>query len=145
MKENKILYTGGTFDLFHYGHISFLKQCYSVCPNIIVSLNTDEFVLKYKNKSPIMTYEEREISLLECKYVSRVIPNVFGEDSKRTILSISPDFIAVGDDWCRKDYYKQMNFTKEWLESQGIVLLYIPYTDIISTSSIINRILNRKS
>jgi cytidyltransferase-like protein len=48
---NKILYTGGTFDLFHYGHVNFLKKCYSVCETVIVALNTDDFVQKYKNKS----------------------------------------------------------------------------------------------
>ena len=139
--NNKILYTGGTFDIFHYGHANFLKQCYNLCPNIVVSLNTDDFVAQYKSK-PIMSYKERELSLLSCKYVSSVVPNIGDNDSKPAILSVKPDIIAVGDDWCRKDYYKQMNFTQEWLEEQGIVLVYIPYTTGISSSDIKKRILN---
>ena len=134
----KTLYTGGTFDLFHFGHINFLKKCHKVCKNVIVGLNTDEFVSEYKSPC-VLTYKERERSLLECQYVSKVIPNTFGKDSKPTILSLMPDIIAVGDDWCKKDYYKQMGFTKEWLDEHEIVLIYVPYTTGISSSEIKRR------
>ena len=90
--ENKVLYTGGTFDLFHYGHVNFLRQCNRLCSNVVVALNTDEFVTQYKGK-PIMTYVEREKSLLSCPYVSKVIPNLSGADSKPTILSVNPDIV----------------------------------------------------
>lgn len=136
---SKILYTGGTFDLFHYGHVNFLKKCYSICENVVIALNTDEFVSKYKS-SPIMSYSEREQSLLECKYVSAVVPNLFGQDSKPTILNVNPDIIAVGDDWCHKNYYEQMSFSQEWLDANNITLIYIPYTKGISTSEIKARI-----
>ena len=129
----KVLYTGGTFDLFHYGHVNFLKKCYSICDNVVVALNTDEFISQDKSQS-ILTYEEREKSLLECKYVSKVIPNVFGKDSKPTILSVNPDIIAIGDDWCHKDYYAQMDFTQQWLDDHKITLIYVPYTKGISTT-----------
>jgi len=139
--SDKILYTGGTFDLFHYGHVNFLKQCSKLCDNVVVALNTDEFVAQYKNPT-IMSYEERRKSLLSCQYVRSVIPNEGGSDSKPAILSVKPDIIAIGDDWAKKDYYKQMNFTQEWLEEQGIVLVYIPYTRGISSSDIRKRILS---
>ena len=136
---SKILYTGGTFDLFHYGHVNFLKQWYLLCDHVVVALNTDEFVCKYKSK-PIMNYEERKLSLLSCQYVKDVIPNTFGQDSKPTILLVKPQIIAVGDDWAQKDYYKQMSFTQQWLEDNGIVLVYIPYTKGISSSEIKKRL-----
>lgn len=141
--QNKILYTGGTFDLFHYGHVNFLKQCKKLCDTVVVALNTDEFVSQYKQPT-IMNYHEREKALLSCPYVSKVIPNLSGQDSKPTILSVRPDIIAIGDDWAHKDYYKQMNFTQEWIEEQGMVLVYIPYTKGISSSEIRKRILNSK-
>ena len=132
---DKVLYTGGTFDLFHYGHVNFLKKCHSICENVVVALNTDEFICNYKSK-PVMTYSERERSLLECKYVTKVVPNVFGKDSKPTILSVNPDIIAIGDDWCHKDYYAQMDFTQQWLDDRNITLVYVPYTKGISTTEI---------
>ena len=136
----RTLYTGGTFDLFHYGHINFLHKCKSICDIVVVSLNTDKFVEKYKGTSPILTYAEREKSLNLCHYVDKVIPNIGDADSKPAILSVSPTIIAIGDDWANKDYYSQMQFTQEWLDAQGIVLVYIPYTRGISTTEIKSRI-----
>ena len=63
-----------------------------------------------------------------------------GEDSKPTILSVGPDMIAIGSDWARKDYYKQMSFDQNWLDKHGISLIYIPMTCGISTTEIKNRI-----
>ena len=98
-----ILYTGGTFDLFHYGHVNFLEHCAKISKEVVVSLNTDEFVSQYKRK-PILSYEERKRSLLGCQYVDRVIANVGGSDSKPAIMSVKPNIIAIGDDWARKDF-----------------------------------------
>lgn len=137
--SKRILYTGGSFDLFHYGHVSFLKKCKQIADIVVVGLNQDHFMSTYKS-APIMNYSEREISLLSCAYVDKVVPNTFGQDSKPTILSVKPNIIAIGDDWAHKDYYKQMSFTQSWLDENNIVLVYIPYTQGISTSELKKRI-----
>lgn len=139
----KIVYTGGTFDLFHAGHIKFLKACRRIAGDegyVLVALNTDEFIEAYKGKPPVMTYEERKTVLLACKYVNSVVPNLSGADSKPTIMTYEPDFIVIGDDWARKDYYTQMQFTQEWLDEQDIQLVYVPYTKGISTTELKKRI-----
>ena len=141
--SDKKLYTGGTFDIFHFGHANFLRQCKLISDEVIVALNTDEFIEKFKGAPPVMTYEEREKSLLNCPYVDKVVPNMSGADSKPTIVSVDPDVIAIGDDWAHKDYFAQMQFTMKWLEERNIVLVYIPYTRGISTSEIKTRIKNR--
>lgn len=140
---NLILYTGGTFDLFHSGHVNFLKGCKKISDTVIVSLNTDDFVKKYKGNTPIMSYEERKEILLGCKYVDQVIENSNGEDSKPAILSVNPQIIAIGDDWAKKDYYKQMSFTQQWLDDNDILLVYIPYKLGISSTELKKRILNK--
>jgi glycerol-3-phosphate cytidylyltransferase len=136
------LYTGGTFDLFHYGHVNFLKQCKKLASTVIVSLNTDEFIEQYKGSSPIIPFNERREMLLSCKYVDSVIENIGSSDSKVSIKSVSPDIIAIGDDWARKDYYSQMNFTQRWLDDNNITLIYIPYTSGISTTLIKEKLRN---
>lgn len=136
------LYTGGTFDLFHSGHVNFLYKCSLLAQEVIVSLNTDEFIKEYKKSSPIYSYKERQALLKACKHVSRVVPNTGGKDSKPSILATKPNIIAIGSDWAKRDYYKQMQFTQEWLDEQKISLVYIPYTEGVSSTSIKNRILN---
>jgi len=133
------VYTGGTFDLPHSGHVAFLREC-AQFGNVVVSLNTDEFIESYKGKPPVMSYNERAEVLWEMRSVSRVIPNSGGADSREAIEFVQPSVIAIGSDWARKDYYKQMGFTQDWLDEQGIMLLYIPYTEGISTTELKRRL-----
>ena len=141
---NKILYTGGTFDLFHSGHANFLKHCKKLADKVIVSLNSDEFIVKYKKSPPIMNFDERKKILLACRYVDEVVENIGGEDSKLSILAVMPNIIAIGDDWAKKDYYSQMKFTQKWLDEKEITLIYIPYTSGISTTEIKKRLIQEK-
>lgn len=135
---DKIVYTGGTFDIPHVGHVNFLRNC-SKLGKVVVALNTDEFIERYKGSCPVFSYEERKKIIESLEYVDRVIPNTDGEDSKSTILEVYPDFIAIGSDWATKDYYEQMNFTQDWLDTLDITLVYIPYYQHMSTSKIKQR------
>ena len=140
-KVNKV-YTGGTFDLFHSGHVNLLKRCYEISSygGVVVSLNTDEFIEEYKGKPPVCSYEERKAVLESCKYVDEVIPNYGGTDSKIAIEISMPNYIVIGSDWAKRDYYSQMGFTQEWLDERGIGLVYVPYTKAISSTDIKKRL-----
>lgn len=131
----QLVYTGGTFDLFHSGHVNLLRRCARM-GRVVVALNTDEFIEEYKGKPPVCSYEEREAVLRACRYVDEVIPNIGGADSRPSIEAVKPDIIAIGTDWARKDYYKQMMFDQDWLDERDIALIYIPYTSGISTTNL---------
>lgn len=137
------VYTGGTFDLFHSGHVKFLESCKKIAGRggqVVVALNSDAFVEQYKGSKPVMSFSERREVLLGCRYVSQVVANTGGEDSKPTILRVRPDFIVVGSDWARRDYYAQMQFTQDWLDDLDITLCYVPYTQGISSTDVKKRI-----
>jgi cytidyltransferase-like protein len=135
-----IVYTGGTFDLFHSGHVRLLKKCRDLAGidgEVVVSVNPSEFVSVYK-EPPICDLLERMEVVASCKWVDKVIINTGGADSKPAILEAKPDLIVVGSDWENKDYHKQMGFTQEWLDEHNIKVVFVPYTEEIST-----RILDR--
>jgi len=134
-----IVYTGGTFDLFHSGHVNFLSKI-SELGEVTVSLNTDEFISEYKGSLPVCSYDERKLVLENSIYVTNVIPNVGGADSKPSIEEVNPDIIAIGSDWAIKNYYKQMQFTQDWLDERNIMLIYVPYTKGISSTEIKKRL-----
>lgn len=139
-----IVYTGGTFDVLHVGHIDLLNWCRELAGvggKVILSLNTDSFIAQYKSKPPVFSYEERKATILAFRgLVDEVVPNAGGADSKPAILSVRPDIIAIGSDWMRKDYCAQMNFTPEWLEEHRIALVYVPRHINMSSSQIKERI-----
>jgi glycerol-3-phosphate cytidylyltransferase len=132
------LYTGGTFDILHPGHVNFLEKCKEIADLVIVSLNTDEFCEQYKRK-PLMTYKERKACLLGCRYVDAVVENTGGYDSKQAILYVEPNLIAHGDDWTGDKYMEQLGINQEFLDEHGIELVYIPYTKGISTTELLKR------
>ena len=137
------IYTGGTFDLMHSGHVNFLRRCKDIAGvngKVVVALNTDEFIFQYKKVRPVISYEERSAVLLGCRYVDEVVPNIGGKDSKQSIMLVNPDVIAIGTDWARKNYYEQIGFTQDWLDERNIILTYIPYTKNISTTEVKRRL-----
>lgn len=143
-----IVYTGGTFDVLHVGHIDLLNWCRVLAGKdgqVVVALNTDEFIHRYKGTPPVMTYDERKAVLLALRgIVDRVVANMNGEDSKPTILSVEPDIIAIGSDWLRKNYMEQMKFSPNWLEEQRIALVYVPRHISMSSTLIKQRIRGRE-
>lgn len=133
------VYTGGTFDTFHSGHVNFLRRCAQL-GDVWVSLNTDEFIEAYKGKPPVMSFQERADVLMGCRHVVGVVPNMDGADSRTAIETVGPDIIVIGSDWARRDYYAQMGFTQDWLDARGIMLAYVPYTRGISSTLIKERL-----
>ena len=132
-------YIGGTFDLFHVGHVNLFRLAKHKFGHVIVSLNTDEFCGRYKRK-PVMSFEERMAPILACRYVDEVTVNDGCEDSKPAILRTKPDVIVHGDDWQGPALMAQMGLAEEFLRQNDISMFYMPYTRDISTTDIINRI-----
>jgi glycerol-3-phosphate cytidylyltransferase len=131
------VYVGGTFDLFHAGHVNLLRRSaeYGL---VWVALNSDDFCERYKRPAVMKLYE-RKVVVESCRYVERVVLHLTGEDSKPTIERVSPRYIAHGDDWTGREYMEQLGVTEKWLKDRNIELIYLPYTEGISTSGLIQR------
>lgn len=74
MKQYKVGYTTGVFDMFHIGHLNLLKKAKEHCDYLIVGVSTDEVVQSYKNKTPIIPFEERIAIVQELKCVDQAVP-----------------------------------------------------------------------
>jgi len=137
-----ILYTGGTFDIPHLGHMNFFGKCKELFPGsyLFVAVNTDEFIERFKGRKPLFSYEERCKFLNMVPYVDQVVKNFGDELSTLTIAQFQPDVVLIGNDWLEKDYCKQMGFDAKWLRDHNISLVYVPYTDGISTTMIKQRV-----
>ena len=136
MKKYKIGYTTGVFDLFHIGHLNILKKAKEQCEYLIVGVSTDEVVKTYKNKTPIIPYEERKTIVEAIKYVDEVIP-------QRTMDKFQAweekkfDVIFHGDDWKNSNMYNEM---ERKLKAVGVDFVYFPYTKGTS-STILTKVL----
>jgi cytidyltransferase-like protein len=144
-----IAYTGGTFDLFHEGHLNLLKRCRELAPNrdsdeVVVGLNTNSFVRSFKGVYPEHDYDTREEALKGTGLVDRVIPNVGGPAFWLThgvFLSgeRGPIVIVVGSDWAYpNDYLSQLDIDWGWVRDQKNVLgiMMVPRTPGVSSTQL---------
>ena len=132
MFEN--VYVIGVFDLFHRGHVEFLKKARSLGKNLIVAVNGDEMVASYKRK-PLYSESDRLEILKSCRFVDEAfIISVY--DNKEFIEKYKIDAIVHGDDWEVNSYMRQIRVTKEYLKEKKVELVLLPYTSGISTSQI---------
>lgn len=130
------LLTIGTFDTPHMGHAAFLRQCEKFSDEVLVGVNTDEFVTRYKGVAPIYDYDERA-SMIEALGFE-TYPN--DSAGRELIMELMPDVVAIGSDWARKDYYAQINVDQDLLDALDISMLYIPYTHGISSTQLKERL-----
>lgn len=133
----KIGYVPGTWDLFHIGHLNILKKAKSMCDILICSVSTDELVQKYKNKIPVVPFEERIEILRSIKYVDIAIPQE-NQDKFLQWKQYKFDVIFVGDDL--KGTERWILFEKQ-LKPMGVEFVYFPYT-VTTSSSILREKLN---
>lgn len=136
-----IVLTVGSFDIFHFGHLYLLEECAKL-GQVIVGLNTDDFIERYKGKKPVMKYFERESMLNAQQSVYEVLENTGCEDMTVLVDKVCPDYIVVGSDWLNKDYLKQTGLTTDYLEEMEISLVFVPRHFSISSTEIKERIKN---
>ena len=53
-------YTTGVLDLFHEGSLDILRCAKEMCNYLVVGVSTDKLVKSYKNKAPVIPYDERK-------------------------------------------------------------------------------------
>lgn len=137
-KKYKVGYTAGVYDLFHIGHLNILKRAKEQCEYLMVAVSTDELVQRYKNKIPVIPYEERKTIIEAIKYVDEVVPQV-NRDKIAAYEQYHFDVMFVGDDWKGSDIFEKVD---AYMRKHGACVEYLPYTQNVS-STLLNDVLNK--
>jgi len=74
--DTRIVYTTMAADMFHRGHLEFLKTCKKLGGTLVVGLHPDWVIEDYKGKKPVIPYVDRKAVLESCRYVDMVIEAV---------------------------------------------------------------------
>lgn len=133
------LLTIGTFDLLHPGHVALFERMVEhggPRAHVSVAVNTDDFILRYKGRYPVMSLVERLEMLRAIRWVDEVLINKGNEDCRPVIEEVQPDLLVVGSDWVGRDYLAQTQLSREFLERRNIGLMFLPYTEGISTTAL---------
>ena len=117
------VFTTGTFDILHYGHINILKQAKELGDYLIVGLNVTK-----NGEETYYSYEDRKKMLEATKYVDEVVP-ILEQEDKYTILELyNIDIFAIGSDYRGYGDIKKISKYAE--------VRFIERTPSISTSKI---------
>jgi len=128
----KVGYTQGTFDLFHIGHLNLLNHAREHCNFLIVGVNSDDLVKDYKHKIPVIKQEERAEIVRSIRGVDAcVITTTL--DKMDAHAKYKFNTIFIGDDWKGNPRWEQ---TKVDMEEIGVELIFLPYTNGVSTTAI---------
>lgn len=135
-KGRTIVTTNGSFDLMHIGHIKFLEEAKKQGNILIVGLNSDASVKKYKSADrPIISQEHRAASLSALKAVDYIVIMDEPEIAVPLIRAVKPNVHVNGAD------YGENCVEAEAVKEVGARLHLIPLYKGFSTTNLINRIL----
>ena len=126
-------------DLFHYGHVNFLKKASEQGDYLLVGVHADEVVMSYKRR-PILSMDERVESVAGCRYVDEVIPNAPLTMDRAWIETHNIDIVMHGD-----DFSKEMEELCYKTPIELGIYRTVKYTAGISTTEIIARIKSGES
>jgi len=135
LKHKTVVFTNGCFDLIHPGHIYILEQAKAEGDTLIVGLNSDESIKKFKSKSrPICNQDDRAYVLSGLSCVDYIF--IFNESTpEKLIMNISPDVLVKGKDYQIKD----IAGSDFMLEKKKRIKL-VDIMEQKSTSNIVNQI-----
>jgi D-beta-D-heptose 7-phosphate kinase/D-beta-D-heptose 1-phosphate adenosyltransferase len=133
-----IVFTNGCFDLFHVGHMRYLQQARSLGECLIVALNDDASVHRLKGEGrPLIPQQERAQLLAALGYIDYV--TIFSEDTPLELVELlRPDVLVKGG-----DYMPETVVGRDVVELYGGTVAILPSIDGVSTTNIIERIVER--
>ena len=120
-------------DLFHYGHVEFLRKARSLGDYLLVGIHRDDVSLAYK-RQPILTMEERIASVAGCRYADEVLPDAPLVVDQAWVEKHRIDLVVHGD-----DFNEEQSENLYGVPIRMGIFRTVPYTAGISTSDIIRR------
>lgn len=143
LKNEKIAFTNGCFDILHQGHVTYLAQSANYANRLIVGLNTDSSVKRQGkgDNRPVNSEDSRLLVLASLGFVDAVV--LFDEDTPYELIKeLQPDVLLKGADYnpaqtdsSQKDYIVGSDIVKE----NGGEVIAVPLVEGFSTTAIIKK------
>jgi glycerol-3-phosphate cytidylyltransferase len=127
-----IVYTVGTFDLLHVGHLALLEYCATLGNTVAVGVASDRVVNSYKPNVPVIPLDQRAEMLKALRCVDIVRP--YHElEYVSGCKALNVDIFVIGEDWDNKPH----NIAVEsYLKSEGKKIIQVLYNSRTSSTRI---------
>lgn len=131
----RIVFTNGVFDLLHPGHVRYLQTARSHGDVLIVGLNSDASVRRYKGPDRPITPESERAELLAALACVDAV-SIFGEDTPADIIRrVQPDVLVKGADWPADQIVG-----RDTVEARGGTVILVRVEQGFSTTAIVEKV-----
>ena len=127
-----IVYTVGTFDLLHVGHLALLNQCKLLGDILVVGVASDAVVKMYKPNVPIVPLEQR-VEMLEALSCVDIVRPYHQLEYVSGCKAVGVDIFVVGEDWGKKPHNLDVN---NYLRKMGKEIAQVTYNPRTSSTKI---------
>ena len=132
-KYKKVL-TVGVYDLLHKGHVELYRRAKGLGDYLIVAVQDNDFILKYKPMAKILnSTEDRKYMIKSIRYVDEVITYT---DVDKIVKDVDFDVFVTGPDQVHSGFQKAIR----WCEEHGKEHIVLGRTDGVSSSELKNKI-----
>lgn len=131
----KLVFTNGSFDILHRGHVTYLEFARTQGDALVIGLNSDASVRRYKGPTrPVNPQDDRAFVLSALRAVDGVV--IFDEDEPRELIEkILPHVLVKGRDWA---HYVS---GRDIVEANGGCVILADMVEGRSTTNVIEKIL----
>ena len=127
-----IVYTVGTFDLLHVGHLALLNHCKLLGDILVVGVASDAVVKMYKPNVPIVPLEQR-VEMLEALSCVDIVRPYHQLEYVSGCKAVDVDIFVVGEDWGKKPHNLDVN---NYLRKMGKEIAQVNYNPRTSSTKI---------
>ena len=139
MRQGRVGYVPGVFDMFHIGHLNILRNARLACDYLVAGVVSDERALDAKGQAPVVPVAERLEIVSSIRYVDEaVIEDV--HEKLEMWQRIRFDVIIKGDDW--RGTAKGDKLERDFA-TVGVDVVYLPYT-MHTSSTMLRRVLHQR-
>ena len=135
LRQQKIVFTNGCFDVLHFGHVHYLLEAKKLGDILVVGLNSDDSVRRLKGPTrPINGEKERAFVLASLAFVDYI--TLFEEDTPENLIKVvQPDVLVKGG-----DYTIDQIVGAEFVMRNGGTVTTIPFVEGYSSTQIIEQL-----
>jgi glycerol-3-phosphate cytidylyltransferase len=127
-----VVYTVGTFDLLHVGHLALLEYCKTLGDVVAVGVASDDVVNLYKPNAPVIPLNQRltMLSALRCVDIVRPYHEL---EYVSGCKELNADIFVIGEDWGRKTHNLEV---ESYLKAAGKQIVQVRYNPQTSSTKI---------
>jgi len=127
-----LIYTVGTWDLLHIGHLALLQHCKTLGDTVAVGVASDDVVASYKKYVPVVPLEQRMEMLKALRCVDIVYP-YYELEYTSACKELDVDIFVIGEDWGKAPHNLEV---ESFLKSAGKSIIQVGYHPQTSSTKI---------